>query len=381
MSMRAARRVLLGSRAFRRQCRAAWPCLAVGLVTLVTGHARAAETDEPDDLPDVVVTASPLRPEAVVVGGEEIDSSPGESLADVLHWSGVMDVYRRGSGSVQADPGFRASTFEQTGVFVDGVSVRDPQTGHFLLDVPIGRGQLDAVEVSPLAWGPDGLAGSVNLVLKTPAENRLELESGVGEDGLWRTGVAASTPGAGVWGSFEHSDGYRHGTDYDAGSVAALVTSEFLSSRTLVAWSNRRFGANDFYGSYPTYDEWEETETFLATWSGRAESGGWTIRPAVSYRQHRDHFLLDRYGRSSYQNEHSSDTWGGPVGFERELAGGRVDIRAEGRSASLDSSNLGERDWSAGGASASFGTKGDAFDFDLGLRADAHSRFSTEVCP
>lgn len=382
MRMRAARRMLSGPSAFRRQCRPAWVCLAIGLGTFVTWHALAAETDEPDEIPDVVVTARPLRPDAAVLGEEEISSSPGESLADVLHWSGVMDVYRRGSGSVQADPGLRASTFEQTGVFVDGVSVRDPQTGHFLLDVPLGRGQLEAVEVSPLAWGPDGLAGSVNFVLKTPAENQLELAAGGGEHGLWRTRVAASTPGAGVWGAFEHSDGYRPDTDYDAGSVAAVVEmKQFLSSRALVAWSNRRFGANDFYGSFPTFDEWEETETFLATWRGRTESGAWTIRPSLSYRQHRDHFLLDRYGRSSYENEHTSDTWWGQVAFEREVAGGRVDIRVEGRSASLDSSNLGERDWSAGGLSASLGTKGDAFDFDLGLRTDAHSRFSTEVCP
>jgi len=381
MSMRAARRLLFRSRERRRRCRTALACLAAGLVTIVTGHALAAESEEPEDIPDVVVTARPLRPDAVVVGEEEITSSPGGSLADVLHWSGVMDVYRRGSGSVQADPGFRASTFEQTGVFVDGVSVRDPQTGHFLLDLPIGRGQLEAVEVSPLAGGPDGLAGSVNLVLKTPAENSLELESRGGEHGLWRTGVAASTPGAGVWGAFEHSDGYRPGTDYDAGSVAALVTSEFLSSRTLVAWSSRRFGANDFYVNLPAFDEWEETETFLATWSGRAESGPWTIRPSLSYRQHRDHFLLDRYGRSSYENEHSSDTWGGQVAFEREVAGGLFRASVEGRSASLDSSNLGERDWSAGGVSASLGTKGNALDVEVAIRADAHSRFSSELCP
>ena len=382
MSARPARRVFAESRvSFREGRRPAWPFTVAALLVFGGTHALAAETEEPEEIADVVVTARPFRPDSVVVGEEEISSSPGESLADVLHWSGVIDVYRRGSGSVQADPGFRASTFEQTGVFVDGVSVRDPQTGHFLLDVPLGRGQVEAIEVSSLPWGPDGLAGSVNFVLKTPAEKKLELEAGGGEHGLWRAGVAASTPGAGVWGSFERSDGYRPDTDYDAGSVAALVTSEFLSSRALVAWSNRRFGANDFYGSFPTFDEWEETETFLATWSARTESGAWTIRPSLSYRQHRDHFLLERDDPSIYENEHTSDTWGGQVAFERGVAGGRLGVSVEGRSASLDSSNLGERDWSAGGISASLGSTGDALDVDVGVRADAHSRFSSEVCP
>lgn len=352
--------------------------LAAALAVSADRHAPAAEAEQTDEM-EIVVTARPLRPDAVVVDEEEITSSPGDSLADVLHWSGVIDIYRRGSGQAQADLGFRASTFEQTGVFIDGVPVRAPQTGHFLLDLPLGGAELEAVEVSALPWGPDGLAGSVNIVLKPPAEKRLELEAGAGDYGLWRAGLAASTPGAGVWGAFEHSDGYRPDTDYDSFSAGAVVEmKEFLSSRALVAWSSRRFGANDFYAPYLS---WEETETALATWRGRTDSGPWTTEPSLSYRRYWDRFVLERDNPTSSENIHTSHAFGGAVGFTRGLSAGRLRVSFEGRGASLVSTALGERDWSAGGISTSLNTSGEDVDADVGLRFDAHSQYSAQVCP
>ncbi len=165
------------------------------------------------------------------------------------------------------------------------------------------------------------------------------------------------------------------------GSVAALFGSEDLSSRGMVAWSKRSFGANDFYGPFSTYDEWEETKTFLATWSGRTDAGPWTIEPSLSYRRHHDHFILDLLGASSYENTHTSDTLSESVAFARDLPAGRLRLTVEGRTAGLESSALGARDWSAGGVSGMFDSSGGRFESTIGLRADAHSRYALPVCP
>ena len=263
------------------------------------------------------MTAQPFRPDAIIVDEEEIDLSPGGSAADVLHWSGACDVYRRGSGQTQADLGYRASTSEQTGVFLDGVPVRDPQTGHFNLNLPLWRGQLEAVEITSLPWGPAGLAGAVNFISKPPREKALELDLGGGGFGLLGAALNASMPGAGIWGSFERSDGYRPDTDYTSFSAGATVeTGDLLSSRAFIGWSGRRFGANDFYGDFPAWDEWEETETLLANWRGRIDAGTGRIKPLLYYRRHWDRFLLERDDPSIYENEHTSHLWGGEVGLE-----------------------------------------------------------------
>ena len=355
--------------------------LAFSDETVVTGQSpppvRVDGAPTPSD-EEIVVTAAPFRPDAVVVDAEEIASSPGASVADILHWSGACDVYRRGSGQAQADLGYRASTFEQTGVLIDGVPVRDPQTGHFNLDLPLWRGALEAIEISPLPWGPDGLAGAINFVLKPPDEKAFELELGGGDFGLFGTAFNASMPGAGLWGAFEQSDGYRSDTDYDSFSAGAVVEmEEFLSSRGFLGWSSRKFGANDFYGDFPAWDEWEETETFLANWRGRIEAGSSEITPLLYYRRHWDHFLLERDDPSIYENEHTSHTWGGEAAFDW----GELRATVEGRAASLESSNLGERAWAAGGASALMELERGELESNIGLRFDVHSGYSSQACP
>jgi hypothetical protein len=145
------------------------------------------------DLPEVVITSKPLTPGTVVLDEKFLMDSPGASLADLLVFSGEADVSRK--GEAQADLSLQASSFEQTGLYLDGFPVNDSQTGHFNLDVLLPAEGLSSVEISPVPWGSRGLAGSVNLVPRRPAAAQASLSGSVGSFHTARSSVRLGLPG------------------------------------------------------------------------------------------------------------------------------------------------------------------------------------------
>jgi len=324
------------------------------------------------ELPEVLVTAKPPVPGTVVLAGDDLKASPGDSLVDVLVWSGETDVARRGTSL--ADLNFRASTFEQTGIFLDGFPLRDPQTGHFNLDLPFPPLLLDRVEFSPVPWGGRGLAGSVDFVTRPPVEKKVALSGASGSFGTSRgTGLVVLPPTA-LWGRASRSDGDHPGTDAQEWAAGgSLRLRSLLDSRVTAAWSDRRFGANDFYGNYPKYEEWEATENHFASWKGRAGMGEGVLEPGLYWRRHRDRFRLDRYGRSAYENRHTSQVFGTGTRYHRGPF--RADLH--GKAERLASSNLGRRERGSGGISGFITHES----VSLGLETDLLGRGTVQASP
>jgi len=324
------------------------------------------------DLPEVLVTTSPVTPGTILLGEKEIQDAPGFGIANLLQWSGEVDVERKGDS--QADLSMRASTFEQTGLMVDGFPVNDPQTGHFNLDMLLPIENIKAVEISPVPWGSRGLAGSINLVPQAPTATKASLSTSYGSFNTTRSALNAGLPSADIWGGYSHSDGYRQDTDSLVRNAGVLTAfDDPIHSRLLFSYTDRKFGANDFYGNYPKYDEWESTENYLATWRGDCNGTLGRLEPGFYWRKHTDHFELDRYRPSFYENFHTTQVGGTDTRWTY------MHLRGDlfGKGEWLESSSLGKRNRSSAGASGlweeSFGS--------AGLECSALGEGRWEVCP
>jgi vitamin B12 transporter len=123
----------------------------------------------------VTVTASRLTSvlvadarECSIIGPDEIAAMPALSVADMMQWSGVVDLRPRGAAGVQSDFGLRGSSFEQVLVLVDGVRINDPQTGHHNGDIPVPAGEVERIEIllgpASALYGSDGFGGVINII-------------------------------------------------------------------------------------------------------------------------------------------------------------------------------------------------------------------------
>jgi len=106
----------------------------------------------------------------------------------------------------------------------------------------------------------------------------------------------------------------------------------------LFASSDRAFGANNFYGDYPS---WERTKGWFA--SARQELGVRTVA-AFGYRRHTDDFVLFRDNPGLYENNHVDASWQASLRHTLNLPAGALmlmGLEAEGDSInSFNFSNL-----------------------------------------
>ncbi len=61
-----------------------------------------------------------------------VASLPVESVNDILKYVAGVDVRQRGDMGAQTDISMRGGTSDQIAVFLNGINICDPQTGHCL---------------------------------------------------------------------------------------------------------------------------------------------------------------------------------------------------------------------------------------------------------
>ena len=71
-----------------------------------------------------------------VVDKNDLDTKGFLTPIEIIEKVTGVDLKIRGKFGIQQDLGIRGMGFEQNVVMVDGVSLNDPQTGHFNLDLP-----------------------------------------------------------------------------------------------------------------------------------------------------------------------------------------------------------------------------------------------------
>lgn len=368
---------------------------AAGALSLgVWGSAAAADgvATEP-----IVVTAG--RGAAVpvdggrvtVIGREEIARLPVSSVADAIALIAGADVRQRGPDGVQADLSLRGGTFEQTLVLINGVKVSDPQTGHHALDLPFGLGDIERIEVlrgpGSRIWGPNAFAGAVNIVTRGAAGRSVTAQAQGGSHGSAAGDVALAGDAGGLAGrlglSGSRSDGYRFNTDYEIGtaSLTGVVPLGTLGLDVLAGHTEKDFGANGFYSDrYP--NQREDTATTFVSLGEDFAAANLLVSPRLSWRQHRDHYVLDFRSPSLYENRHRTDVLGAELQATLDSAAGVTTFGAEWALEAIESNSLGDHERRRAGL---FGNHrlalGRRASLAAGAFASYHSDWGWEVWP
>lgn len=345
--------------------RQAW-CLALALFTVsLPPEARTEERLETYEIVPIAVTAGRTLtgPEESnrsidVVTREEIEGLPVHSLPGILEYVPGVDNRRRGPFGVQSDVSIRGAPFEQTVVLIDGIKVSDPQTGHHDLDLPLALDDVERVEVlkgnASSLYGPNAVGGAVNYVTSRPSAARARLRATGGAFGFREAGASFSLPAGSTasraTAAFRQSDGYRHNTGFDSATVSysGLLGTDAADFRLLLGYSDKEFGANDFYtDKFP--DQWEHTETTLLTLGAEGGGESFTVSPVLSWRRHRDRFLLDRKEPSFFENRHTTDVYSFELHGIASSRWGRTAVGAEIGSEEIESTGLGDHRRTRGG--------------------------------
>ena len=286
----------------------------------ILGNAQETEL-KTDSLKEVVVTSSridlPFKENSrtiQIVTSEDIKKLGITNVADALQQLAGVDVRRQGVNGMQADLYIRGGGFDQTLLLIDGIKVDDPQTGHHTMNLALPIEVIKRIEVikGPAArvFGQNAFTGAVNIVTKDVEQNSLIAKVQGGSFGQFiaeATGTVSLKESSHiVHFSKNFSEGYRHNTDFD--NTNYVLKSQFnknkLPIELLTSYSERKFGANGFYGFTSYVDQYEETQASLVGLSTVIKKGNFTWKPRIYWRRNQDLYLLIRNNPSAYRNLH-----------------------------------------------------------------------------
>jgi iron complex outermembrane receptor protein len=349
----------------------------------------------PVALPGIV---RPVR----VVDAADLESAPVRSVGEALQAVPGVIVGQRQQYGVQGDLTIRGSTFDQVLVLIDGFAAGDPQTGHHLLDLPMGLADVERLEVLPghgsALYGAGAFGGTLNVATKQPAgRNGGEVALSGGGDGTWSARGSLDLAAEGdagrkarlsleTFGTDGHDETAPDGSSQWAGADARSTTATWRDAdrwgrwelETFAGFADRQFGARDFYAPYPSY---EATRAFMGWTRARGKVTPWlTLEPRLSLRAHRDRFWLLRDQPGVYENDHLTRRVAGEVrglvelGCDHSLAvgveGTYEDIDSEGVRGGVAAPALGYHVRRQAALSAELDRHGERLRWQAGLRVD-----------
>jgi len=294
--------------------------------------------------------ASSLSRTVRVITRLEIDHAPVSNVADLLAYSLGIDLQTRGPNGVQSDLSLRGSSSEETLVLLDGVRLSDPQTGHHTLNLPISLGDVERVEIlyghGSHLYGPSAMGGVVNIITRNRTGRSLGVKIEAGDYGLLNGTASVSAIGMNVQQSLSFQRGVTG--NYIPSSESDLRGFSYHASRVIgqhktdlsAGWQDKRFGAATYYSTaFP--QQYETTDVRFLALKHEWNPGSWLIRPELSWRGHKDDYLLNRTNPAFYHNHHETDVIDGALTVARQHPGGVTTARIESSTESIESSSLG----------------------------------------
>src|SRR5579875_1623927 len=331
-------------------------------MSALAGHAQTQTAPPVSPVSTTVVVVGTPEPVTVGESNRAIDvmNTQKHPLAyqqteDYLRTDASVFVEQRGAGGSQADISIRGTSFEQTLVLLDGLRINDAETSHNNMDIPVPLAALRSIDVLQGAgstlYGSDAIGGVIDFVTAKPKQDALLLRAGGGNYGENEQEAVITAAGR-KWsellaGERDFSSGFMYDRDYrdEEASSESRYDSRLGESDILVAADDRAFGANDFYGNYPSY---ERTKGWFASMQ---QALGQHTDAAFGYRRHTDEYVLFRNDPAIYENNHIDTSW--QAALRRHDALGRYTKLFYGLEADGDgihSNNLGvhARNWGAG---------------------------------
>ena len=303
---------------------------------------------------EVAASRSPISAEKInrivqIVNQKQIAASPAQTVNDLLKLVSGVDVRQRGAFGVQTDMCINGGTEDQVAVFLNGMNMTNPQTGHGSFDPPINSDDIERIEVidggASRIYGSQAFSGAINIVTRNADRNSAGATVEGGSFGTF-TGNAYVTQASRKFrnrlsGGYSRSDGADSNDDFKRGN--AYWNGRFYSDKwhlmAQAGFNTIDFGANTFYGtgSDSQYEEWRR---YLASVVARYAGPVNLIGRAYWTRMH-DHYVWKRANPEAYQNFHRTDAYGGSLNAGKKWLAGTTSLGGEIRRESIHSTNLG----------------------------------------
>jgi outer membrane receptor protein involved in Fe transport len=281
------------------------------------------------------------------------------SVVDYLRQDSSLNLQARAPNGVQADLSIRGTTFEQSLILLNGLRINDPETGHLNLDIPVPLDAVTRIDIlhgsGSTFYGSDAIGGAVNLLTQPPAPGLTIIGSaGAGSYTSIEQHLRASYTNGPfaeqLTGSRDTSDGFIPDRNYSNNALASetWLTTKPGTTDILLATSDRPYGANQFYGPYPS---WERTKGWFAAIQQQL---GPQTAASFGYRRHTDLFVLFVDQPAIYENNHITTSYEGALrradnfGLNTTLSYG---VEADGDT--INSNSLGQHSRNQGAAYAS----------------------------
>jgi vitamin B12 transporter len=300
---------------------------AIIILALLSGTAFSEESHQ---LEKIVVTPSRIQSSSdtgrsvVILDAENMSSSAYDALQDIIGNLGGIDIRRRGPEGVQSDINIRGATFEQNTLLIDGISVNDPQTGHYTLDLPLTSFDKENVEIlkgpASSLYGANSFGGVINVITKKPEDKKLIVTTTGGTRDYFSGGISLSHPLEALKNRFSmewnRAGSYIPDSEFDIINLSesSTLNTDFGDYDLFFGYSNKNYGANTFYSNlYPR--QAESTDTRFFKLAGKIGSGRLRFEPKTYLRRHYDKFSLDK-NRPGWQTNYSTNyTYGASLGF------------------------------------------------------------------
>ena len=334
--------------------------LLIGLLLLNFMNLQAQEViSKRDTLKEIIITSTrielPFKKDSrtmTIINAETIQNSAATNVADLLQQVAGVDIRRRGTGGAQADLYIRGGGFDQTLLLIDGIKMDDAQTGHHSLNAALPIEVIERIEIikGPAArvFGQNAFTGAINIVTKKQLKNPVAINA---ERGSFGQTNASATIGK-VYSNSEFiahigaltSDGYRNNSDYT--NYNYFLKGTFNKNKQpiemIATFFDKKFGAENFYTTNPTFNEYEETQNSLVGFSTTFQTEKFKIKPRVYWRRGQDIFLLRRNNPAFYRNLHITNKVGVETNASYTSNMGITGFGVDVSRVSINSNNLGE---------------------------------------
>lgn len=245
-----------------------------------------------------------------------------DSPVSNLEYDPRVDLQSRNMAEAQADVTIRGGIFENTGFRVGSATLLDPQTGHYVAELPIAPQMLTGPYILTGADnalnGMNSSVGSISFGFK-PIKTGGNVSVGTGTNDFnlqsIYAGISTDVDDAKNWqlgfeGEYSHSqsDGSIENGDHDFNRASARIQLISSDSQTDVLYGSQEkfFGWPNMYTPFGV-NETEELETRLLMLNHQqnyADNSHFEV--SAYYRKHNDHYVFSRENPSAFEAFHET---------------------------------------------------------------------------
>lgn len=330
------------------------------LIVLILSVLTTQAQQKKQDLDTIVISSTridlPFKENSRtidIISSEDIKNSATNNIADLLQQVAGVDIRRRGTAGSQADLYIRGGSFDQTLLLIDGIKMDDAQTGHHTMNAALPIEVIERIEIikGPAArvFGQNAFTGAINIVTKKNLNNAVSVNMETGSFGQLNGSVSVGTE----LENSSHiihigkltSEGYRNNSDYDNSNyfIKSVFNKKEQPIEIIATFFDRNFGAENFYTTNPTFNEYEETQNSLIAFTSEFNTQKLKIKPRVYWKRNQDMFLLRRNEPSFFRNFHITNKIGAEVNASYTSNIGVTGFGVDLSKVEINSNNLGNR--------------------------------------